>query len=473
MQDYENYDGLGLAALVKKRAVSASELLEAAIARCEQRNPALNAVVIPMFEQARAAAKADVPKGAFEGVPFLLKDLHLNVPGVRTTNGSNLFAENVPERESELVARYRRAGLVVFGKSASPEFGLTCTTESRLHGQTKNPWNLGHTSGGSSGGASAAVAGGIVPLANASDGGGSIRIPASCCGLFGMKPTRGRTPLGPDAGEGWSGMSCVHAVSRTVRDSAALLDATAGPDLGAPYAAQPPLRPWLAELGAHAGRLRIALDTESWSGAATHPDCAAAAEDAAQLCESLGHHVERARFAPSSIEELRKAAITVISANIRFTIEDRARVLGREAKPDDVEPGTWLVASLSKSLDSVAYAGATKVLHRTGRELARFLTRYDVLLSPTMGTPPPALGVLSLSNPDLKEQTRVLMEATAYTQLANTAGTPSMSVPLFWNAAGLPIGVQFTGRHNDEATLFRLAAQLEQARPWVGRRPAA
>ena len=181
----------------------------------------------------------------------------------------------------------------------------------------------------------------------------------------------------------------------------------------------------------------------------------------------------RARFAPSSIEELRKAAITVISANIRFTIEDRARVLGREAKPDDVEPGTWLVASLSKSLDSVAYAGATKVLHRTGRELARFLTRYDVLLSPTMGTPPPALGVLSLSNPDLKEQTRVLTEATGYTQLANTTGTPSMSVPLFWNAAGLPIGVQFTGRHNDEATLFRLAAQLEQARPWFGRRPAA
>jgi Asp-tRNA(Asn)/Glu-tRNA(Gln) amidotransferase A subunit family amidase len=473
MNDYESYDGLGLAALVKKRATSASELLETAIARCEQRNPALNAVVIPMLEQARAAAKADVPKGPFEGVPFLLKDLHLNVPGVRTTNGSSMFVDNVPANESELVARYRRAGLVVFGKSASPEFGLTCTTESRVFGQTKNPWNLEHTSGGSSGGASTAVAGGIVPLANASDGGGSIRIPASCCGLFGLKPTRGRTPLGPDAGEGWGGMSCVHAVSRSVRDSAALLDATAGPDLGAPYAAQPPQRPWLAEVGANPGRLRIAVNTESWNGAATHPDCVAAAEDAAKLCESLGHHVERARFAPSSIEELRIAALTAISANVRWAIEDRAKKLGREAKPDDVEPGTWAVAELSKGLRAVDYAGAVKVLHRTGRELARFLTSYDAILSPTMGTPPPKLGVLSLSAPDMKEQVRVLMEATGYTQLANTSGAPAMSVPLFWNAAGLPIGVQFVGRHDDEATLFRLAAQLEQARPWFARKPAA
>jgi len=473
MNDYESYDGLGLAALVKRRAVSASDLLEAALARCEQRNPAINAVVIPMAEQARAAAKGDVPKGPFEGVPFLLKDLHLNVPGVRTTNGSSLYENNVPANESELVARYRRAGLVVFGKSASPEFGLTCTTESRVFGQTRNPWNLEHTSGGSSGGASAAVAAGLVPLANASDGGGSIRIPASCCGLFGMKPTRGRTPLGPDAGEGWSGMSCVHAVTRSVRDSAALLDATAGPDLGAPYAAQPPLRPWLAEVGAHPGRLRIALDTETWNEAPTHPDCRAAAEDAAKLCESLGHHVERARFAPSSIEELRKSTLTVVSANIRWAIEDGARKLGREPRQDDVEPGTWLTASLSKNLDSVAYAGAVKVLHRTGRELARFLTKVDVLLSPTMGAPPSKLGVLSLSNPNLQEQTSGLMQAIGYTQLANSAGTPAMSVPLSWNAAGLPIGVQFIGRHNDEATLFRLAAQLERARPWFGRRPAA
>jgi Asp-tRNA(Asn)/Glu-tRNA(Gln) amidotransferase A subunit family amidase len=472
MDDFERYDGLGLAALVKRREVSPGELVEAAIARCEARNPALNAVVIPLFEAARAAAKGDLPKGPFEGVPFLLKDLHLNVPGVRTTNGSSLFADHVPANESELVARYRRAGLIVLGKSASPEFGLTCTTESRLFGQTKNPWSLAHTSGGSSGGASAAVAGGIVPLANASDGGGSIRIPASCCGLFGLKPTRGRTPLGPDAGEGWAGMSCVHAVTRSVRDSAALLDATAGPDLGAPYAAQPPLRPWLAEVGAPPGRLRIALNTQTWNGAATHPDCAAAAEDAARLCETLGHHVERARFAPSDMEELRKAALTVVAANIRWMIEEGGRKLGREPKADDVEPGTWAVGDLAKGFDAVAYAGAVKVLHRTGRELARFLTHWDVLLSPTMGAPPQRLGVLSLSNPDTQQQTGALLEAIGYTQLANVAGTPAMSVPLHWNAAGLPIGVQFIGRHDDEATLFRLAAQLEHARPWFARRPS-
>jgi Asp-tRNA(Asn)/Glu-tRNA(Gln) amidotransferase A subunit family amidase len=268
-------------------------------------------------------------------------------------------------------------------------------------------------------------------------------------------------------------MSCVHAVTRSVRDSAALLDATAGPDLGAPYAAQPPTRPWLAEVGAHPGRLRIALDTETWNEAPTHADCVAAAEDAARLCESLGHHVERARFAPSSIEELRKSTLTVVSANIRWAIEEGARKLGREPKQDDVEPGTWLTASIAKNLDAVAYAAAVKVLHRTGRELARFLTKYDVLLSPTMGAPPSRLGVLSLSNPNLQEQTSGLMQAIGYTQLANSAGTPAMSVPLHWNAAGLPIGVQFIGRHDDEATLFRLAAQLEQARPWFGKRPLA
>ncbi|HSB25902.1 MAG TPA: amidase [Burkholderiaceae bacterium] len=474
MNDYEDYDGLGLAALVKQRQVSARELLDAAIARYERRNPGVNAVVVPMLEQARAATAGSVPAGPFEGVPFLLKDLGLNVPGVRTTQGSALYAEHVPARESELVARYRRAGLVVFGKSATPEFGLTCTTESRLFGATRNPWNPAHTSGGSSGGASAAVAAGMVALANASDGGGSIRVPASCCGLFGLKPTRGRTPFGPDAGEGWSGMSCLHAVTRSVRDSAALLDATAGPDLGAPYAAQPPQRPWLDEVGAPPGRLRIALQTETWNDAVTHPDCAAAAQDAARLCESLGHEVERARFVPSNGEEMRNAALTVVAANVLWMVDDGARKLGRAARPDDVEPGTWALVRMASELRAVDYAGALKVLHRTGRELAQFLAQYDALLTPTMATPPPRIGVLSLSNPDATEQRRVLMEAIGYTQLANIAGTPAMSVPLWWNTAGLPIGVQFIGRHHDEATLFRLAAQLEQARPWLARRaPAA
>ncbi|MEN8160322.1 MAG: amidase, partial [Myxococcota bacterium] len=340
MQDYEEHDGLGLAALVREGELTATTLLDAAIERCEKRNPAVNAVVIPMLEQARAAITAGLPEGPFRGVPFLLKDLHASVPGVRTTYGAALFADHVPELESELVARYRRAGLVIFGKTHSPELGLTTTSESRLFGQTRNPWHLERTAGGSSGGAAAAVAAGIVPLAHATDGGGSIRVPASCCGVFGLKPTRGRTPMGPEVGEGWSGMSAQHAVSRSVRDSAALLDATHGPDPGAPYAAQPPARPFLEEIGASPGALRIALQTETWNGAPTHPSCVEAARDSAALCESLGHHVEEARF-EIDLEPYREATTTIIGASVRATLEDRARALGRELRPEDVEPGTW------------------------------------------------------------------------------------------------------------------------------------
>jgi Asp-tRNA(Asn)/Glu-tRNA(Gln) amidotransferase A subunit family amidase len=472
LDDYEKYDGLGLADLVRRKETTPEDLLEAAITRTEKRNPELNAVVIPMFEEARAALREGLPEGPFRGVPFLLKDLHLFVPGVRTTQGSSLYSDYVPDRESELVARYRRAGLVHFGKSASPEFGLTTTTESRLFGATRNPWNLEHSSGGSSGGASSAVAAGLLPLANASDGGGSIRIPASCCGLFGMKPSRGRTPMGPHSGEGWGGMSAVHAVTRSVRDSAALLDATHGPDLGAPYAAQPPERPFLDEVGTAPGALRIALQTRTWNGAETHPDCEAAARDAARLCEELGHSVEEASF-PVDPDRLRRATMALISTNVRATLEDRARELGRELREDDVEPATWLVSALSKGADAADYARASRTIHAIGRELAAFLSDYDVLLTPTMATPPPRIGVLSASNPDRGEQTQALFETVGFTQLMNATGSPAMSVPLSWNAAGLPIGVQFAGRHADEATLFRLAGQLETARPWFDRVPNA
>ena len=470
MDEYEKFDGLGLAELVRRKQTTPEALLETAISRTEKRNPELNAVVIPMFDEARAAVQEGLPQGPFHGVPFLLKDLHLFVPGVRTTQGSALYADYVPDRESELVARYRRAGLIHFGKSASPELGLTTTTESALFGATRNPWNLDHTSGGSSGGASAAVAGGLVPLANASDGGGSIRIPASCCGLFGLKPSRGRTPMGPHSGEGWGGMSAVHAVTRSVRDSAALLDATAGPDLGAPYAAQPPERPFLDEVGRPPGTLRIALQTQPWNGAATHPDCEAAARDAAKLCEELGHVVEETDF-PVDPDRLRQATMGIISTNVRATLEDRARELGREFREDDVEPATWLVASLSQNANAADYVRATRTIHAIGRELAGFLTEFDVLLTPTMATPPPRIGVLSASNPDRGEQTRTLFETVGFTQLLNATGSPAMSVPLSWNDAGLPIGVQFVGRHGDEAGLFRLAGQLEAARPWFERVP--
>jgi len=471
VNDYESYDALGLAELIRRGEAKPSEILEAAIARLEERNPKLNAVVIPMLDEARKLAAGELPDGPFRGVPFLLKDLHLLYRGTRTSYGCRLFEDFVADHDSEIVRRYRKAGLVIFGKTASPEFGLTTTTESTLFGQTRNPWNTDHIAGGSSGGASAAVAAGIVPLANASDGGGSIRIPASCCGLFGMKPTRARTPAGPDAGEGWSGMSAVHAVSRSVRDSAALLDATSGPDLGAPYWAPPPERPYLEEVGGSAGRLRIAFQSRAFNGVETHPDCAAAVEEAARLCAELGHEVEEAALCIDA-ETFRQATGTIISANLRSTVEDRAATLGRDFTEDDLEPVTYAMVAGAAETGAAEYARSIRVIHGIGRQVAGFLERYDALLTPTMATPPLPLGVLSLSNPNFGEFLEGLLKTIGFTQLFNAAGNPAMSVPLVWNAAGLPIGVQFAGRFGDEAVLFRLAGQLEQARPWFDRRPS-
>jgi Asp-tRNA(Asn)/Glu-tRNA(Gln) amidotransferase A subunit family amidase len=467
--DYESYDALALALLVQKRELSPRELLEAALERAARRNPAVNAIPIPMHEEARRVAEAP-PEGPFRGVPFLLKDLYAMYPGVRTTHGSRLFADHVPDHENELVARYRRAGLVIFGKSASPEFGITTSTESALFGPTRNPWNLEHSAGGSSGGAAAAVAAGILPAAHASDGGGSIRIPASCCGLFGLKPSRGRIPFGPDAGEGWSGMSTAHAVTRSVRDSAALLDVVQGEDLGAPYASPPRKRPFLAEVGAPPGRLRIALQLTSFNGSDTHPDCAAAARDAAKLCAELGHEVEEATLAIDAAA-FGRASQVIIAANLRASVLERLAALGRELRDDDLEPATRLMFEAAKGADAAEYARAIRVIHALGRQVSRFLQERDLLLTPTLGTPPLPLGRLALTNPGT-DFMRDLLQTVGYTQLLNASGHPAMSVPLAWNAAGLPIGVQFVARFGDEATLFRLAAQLEQARPWFRRRPA-
>lgn len=470
VEDYESYDALGLAELVATGQVKASELLETAIERVERLNPALNAVVHAWADAARAAIDEDLPKGPFHGVPFLLKDLHAAFAGQPLTNGSRLFVDNVPDHDTELVACYKRAGLVIFGRTASPEFGLTSTTESALFGETHNPWNLAHTPGGSSGGAAAAVASGILPIANASDGGGSIRIPASCCGLFGMKPTRGRNPMGPDVGEGWGGMSTAHVVTRSVRDCAAMLDATAGPDTGAPYWAQPPARPWREEVGADPGRLRIALQTSTFNGSDTHPDCVEAAAAAAKLCESLGHVVEPAVLEVDR-EELGRATLTIIGANIRAAAEDRAAVLGREYTLEDLELITFGTAAQAGSVGAAEYARAIRIVHAAGRRVGRFLEDYDVLLTPTMATPPLELGRLCLSRPDVEGYRADVMLTVGFTSLFNVSGNPAMSVPLHWNAAELPIGTQFVGRYADEATLYRLAAQLERAQPWEDRRP--
>jgi Asp-tRNA(Asn)/Glu-tRNA(Gln) amidotransferase A subunit family amidase len=469
--DYDACDALGLAERVRKGDVTPRELLDIAIERVEQRNPQINAVVIRMFTEARRAVEDGLPDSPLRGVPFLIKDLHAACAGARMTNGSRLFADFVSERDSELVARYRKAGLVIFGRSASPEFGITTSTESVLFGPTRNPWRTTHSAGGSSGGAAAAVAAGNLPAAHASDGGGSIRIPASCCGLFGLKPTRARNPAGPAVGEGWSGMSGAHAITRSVRDSAALLDATQGPELGAPYWAPPVQRAFLEEVRTDPGRLRIALQLESFNGARVHADCARAARDAAELCVGLGHDVEEARLEVDAAA-FGSAAQIVIAANLRAELVDRAAALGRELTADDVEPGTYELAAAARRADASEYARSIVTLHAVGRQVARFLERYDVILTPTLATPPLELGRLALTNTDFGRLTQDITATVGFTQVFNAAGNPAMSVPLHWNAEGLPIGVQFAGRFGDEATLFRLAGQIESARPWFDRRPA-
>jgi amidase len=470
MKDYEHYDGLGLAELVRTRAVTAKELLTAAVERIEARNPAVNAVVNRMYDRAEAAIAAGLPAGPFAGVPYLLKDLGVYYAGTVTSAGSAFFRDAIAAHDSEIVARMKRAGLVILGKTNTSEFGLSTSVEPKLFGPTRNPWNLEFSAGGSSGGAAAAVASGMLPIAHATDGGGSVRIPASCCGLFGLKPTRARTPLGPDLGEGWSGASVGHAVTRSVRDSAVLLDAAAGPDVGDPYWAPPPKGPYLAEVGADPGRLKIAFTTKAWSGHPVDAQCVAAVLASAKLCEGLGHSVEEA--SPFIDEELHnKARRIVIGANTRTTLEARGKALGREPRPDDVEAFTWAAAESGRELAASDYAGAIRALHQIGRVVGRFFTRYDVLLTPTMCELPQKLGVLSSANNDPQAYLRTLLGTIAFTSLFNTAGNPAMSVPLHWSANGLPIGVQFAAAFGDEATLFRLGSQLEAARPWADRRP--
>jgi len=468
--EYVERDALELAEGVRRGELDPGDLLDTALGRQREVDGELGCVVLPMEEQARAALAAGLPEGPLHGVPYLLKDLHAHAAGVPTTNGCRLFADFVPDFDAEITARYRRAGLVLFGKTHSPEFGLTTTSESALFGTTRNPWGLDHTAGGSSGGSAAAVAAGIVPAANASDGGGSIRIPASCCGLFGLKPTRARNPAGPDVGEGWSGMSTAHAVTRSVRDSAALLDVTRGEDPGAPYAAPAPERPYLDEVGRPPGRLRIAFQTTSWTGVEAHPDCAEAVGDAARLCRELGHEVEEAPLALDA-QALAGACQVVIFANLRATLEDRAAQRGRELREGDVEPITWTLAQAVSARGAADYARAIRTLHAAGRETARFFEERDLLLTPTLAVPPLRIGDLSLSHREPNVWLGNVLRTTAFTQLFNATGQPAMSVPLHWNADGLPIGVQFAGRFGDEATLFRLAAQLETARPWWDRRP--
>jgi Asp-tRNA(Asn)/Glu-tRNA(Gln) amidotransferase A subunit family amidase len=401
-------------------------------------------------------------------VPFALKDLGMNLAGTVTTYGSRVWKNNLASADSTLVARYKNAGLVIFGKTTSPELGLTTTTESVAYGKTRNPWNLERTSGGSSGGASAAVAGRIIPMGHASDGGGSIRIPASCCGLFGLKPTRGRVPMGPAAMEGWNGCSAHHALTISVRDSAALLDISQGAELGAPYWCPPPARPFLKEVGADPGKLRIALALAPPGNGAVDAECKQAATEAARLCESLGHKVEEVTL-PIDNAFFRQAFLTVITVSMARALEDAAGVLGRAVTEADVEPATWTMYQQGKAINSVVYSRSIANMHQVGLAMAKFQEKHDVILSPTLAKPPLPLGVMSLDDP--VRYGKEVAEFSPFTALYNVTGQPSMSVPLHWTKDGLPVGVMFSARFGDEATLFRLAAQLEKAQPWAQRRP--
>ena len=471
MNDIALLDATAQADLVRRKQVKPIELVDAAIERIERLNPALNAVITPMYEEARKAASGPPPDGPFAGVPFLLKDLGAEYAGVRMAEGSSFLSDYVSDHDTELVARYKRAGLIILGKTNAPEFGLLPTTEPRLFGPTHNPWDTGRTPGGSSGGSAAAVAAGIVPMAHGGDGGGSIRIPASCCGLVGLKPTRARNPLGPDLGEDWSGLVVQHALTRSVRDSAALLDATSGPDLGDPYWAPPPERPFLEEVGADPGKLRIAFTAQAPAGTPVHSDCVAAVKDAAALCADLGHDVVEASLTIPP-EKLTQAVISVIAGSgAAATIDGWARRLGRTPAPEHFEPFTWGLYQLGRLQKASDYVLGIQDLHRLSRDIARFFVDHDVWLTPTLGEPPLPLGSFDATpeNP-LQPYTRA-PAFVPFTPICNVTGQPAVSLPLYWNDDGLPIGAHFVGRFGDEAILFRLAAQLEQARPWADRRP--
>ena len=471
LPEYDRHDALGLAALVREKQVTAGELLEVAIARVEERNPSRNAVVTKLYDEAWVTIADGLPDGPFAGVPFLLKDLGVGYKGAVTTSGSRFFADARADHDSELVRRYKASGLVIFGKTNTPEFGLATSTEPRLFGPARNPWKPDHSAGGSSGGAAVAVATSMVPAAHASDGGGSIRIPASACGLFGMKPTRARVPAGPDKGESWNGAGVNHAITRSVRDSAALLDAAAGPETGDPYCAPPPLRPYLEEVGIDPGRLRVAVTTTAWNGQPVGAECRAAVEASAKLCENLGHHIAEASPAFDAAR-LIAANRVIISGQVRAALDARGKSLGRQAGPGDVEEITWRMATLGKAASAADYAAAIDVLHATGRAIGSFFRDYDVLLTPTMCDPPYPLGVLDMMTDDVARFNQAILATIAFTSPFNAAGNPAMSMPLHWSADGLPVGVQFASRFGDEATLFRLAAQIEVAQPWAGRRPA-
>ncbi|HEX6592331.1 MAG TPA: amidase [Moraxellaceae bacterium] len=486
-QEYRQHDALGLAELVARGETSAAELLQCAQARAAEVNPALNAIVIPMAEIAKKRAQ-EALSGPFAGVPFLIKDIAQDYAGVPTTAGSRALRDYRPDRHSSYVQRTLDSGLVIFGKTNTPEFALKGTTEPAFWGPTRNPWDQTRTPGGSSGGAAAAVAAGIVPMAGASDGGGSIRIPASHCGLFGLRPSRGRVPSGPHFAEFWHGASSEHVLTRSVRDSAAMLDALQGPDTGAPFRIRPPERPYREEISREPGRLRIAYSTRSPLGLGVDADCVRAVENSIALLRRLGHEVEEAEPVVDG-RALAEAFLTMYMGQTAANMAEAQRLTG--AAESDFELDTRALASLGRALSAGEYTRSLFRWNDFARAVGEFFNRYDLYLTPTVATVPaligeqdtplwqqlalrPALplGKLLLKSGQVQKNAYNNLWRVPFTQLSNLSGTPSMSVPLYWTAAGLPVGVQFMAPSGEEARLFQLAAQLEREQPWFGRVPA-
>jgi Asp-tRNA(Asn)/Glu-tRNA(Gln) amidotransferase A subunit family amidase len=485
MDDYQSYDAVGLAALVRERKASAEELLDAARARAAEVNDRINAVVVDV-DPPRVGSQ----DGPFAGVPFLLKDLGQDLEGYPTSGGSRSLSTKPVAQNATVVQRWLDAGLVVFGKTNTPEFGAKGVTEPHLFGPARNPWNTEHTPGGSSGGAAAAVAAGIVPCAAASDGGGSIRIPASACGLFGLKPSRGLVPSGPLVQEGLGGTATNGVISRSVRDTAAMLDVLVGGSPDGPYLPALPATPYAAEVGQDPGVLRIGLCTASTINPKPDPEAVAAATKAGELLESLGHHVEALDRAPFDDEALAKDFLTTWFAYAADSVAQAKAFSG--SGDSGFEPDTLIMAALGRATNPVALVRAIEDRQLHVRRLAEFHESFDLLLTPSTALPPPRIGALDLP-PAMQMAQKALIRARGagllrftpvvnqlisenlgwvpYTQLANLTGRPAMSVPLHWTADGLPIGAQLVGRLGTEAQLLRLAAQLEQAQPWGDRRP--
>ena len=464
--DYIAQDATALAELVRRGDVTAAELIEVAISRAEAVNPAINAIAYPLFDEARALAKQSV-LGPFAGVPFSIKDLNHPVAGAPLTHGSRAFIGNIAADDGEGTERFKAAGLIPICISTSPEFGLSVTTESTLFGATANPWDLTRSSGGSSGGAAALVAAGVMPMAHATDGGGSIRVPASCCGLFGLKPSRGRTPIGHLRTEGWGGLTASFAVTRSVRDAARLLDATCGAPHGARSVAPCQAGSYAAELEGSPKRLRIGVPRSLIEPGPLDPECRIALDRTIRLLQDLGHDVEDCTL---DLAGLAEAMTITVATHTAALLDSHGLARGRTVTDDELEPVTAALVALGRAIPATELIRADAAFQLAAIRMAACQTRFDMLLTPTLAQPPARLGEVALTL-DPISYGAAFARYCPFTAIANQTGQPAMSLPLHWSMDGLPVGSQFFGRLGEEGLLLSLAAELERAQPWFDRRP--